>query len=158
VRRGYGCPGPGRRTVEKVVGYVVAHGRLLVFTHDEVPLHITGVQVPAGSIEPGESPAYAVRREVREETGVKTRIVAYLGVAVYDVAPARPELHRRHFYLLEPTQSGLPEQWSAGESDPSDGGEEHRWTCWWLPLADAHVLSAGFGALLGEISAAFARE
>src|SRR5699024_11908321 len=77
--------------VEKVAGYVVAHGRLLVLTHDDVPLHMTGVQVPAGSIGPGESPDHAVRREVREETGVETRIVAHLGAAMYDVAPTRPE-------------------------------------------------------------------
>lgn len=148
----------GRRTVEKAVGYVVTQSRLLVFTHDDVPLHIAGVQVPAGSIESAESSDQAVRREVLEETGIEAHVVAYLGVTTYDVAPARPELHRRHFYLLVPDQTDLPEQWVAGESDPSGGGAGHRWTCWWLPLADAHVLSAGFSGFLGSIPTSFSQE
>ena len=41
-----------------------------------------GWSLPAGAIEPGESPAEAIRREVLEETGlvvVPTRIIAVLG-------------------------------------------------------------------------------
>ena len=32
-----------RRSVKKAVGYVVHEGKLLVFTHDDFPLEITGV-------------------------------------------------------------------------------------------------------------------
>src|SRR5699024_6730151 len=103
-----GRQGSGRRTVEKVAGYVVAHGRLLVLTHDDAPLHMTDVHVPAGSIGPGETTDHAVRRELREEHGEETRIFTHLDAAMYDVAPTRPEV--------------------------------------------------GFGALLGEISAAFGQE
>lgn len=140
-----------RRMVEKAVGYVVRGEQLLVFTHDDVPLHRAGVQVPAGSVEPGETPAAAVLREVQEETGLETRIVRALGEAVYDVAPARWEVHHRHFFLLAPLAPATPQRWTAGEATPSEGGAAQRWTCWWLPLGDGHVLSAGFGALLGEI-------
>jgi 8-oxo-dGTP pyrophosphatase MutT (NUDIX family) len=141
----------GRRTVPKAVGYVLHRRRLVVFTHDHVSRDITGVQVPAGTIEPGESPADAVVREVHEETGLTARIVSSLGVERYDVWPSKPEVHERHFYQLEPLDQDLPERWSAGEVHPSDGGPIARWTCWWLPVEHAHVLAAGFGARLGRL-------
>lgn len=143
--------GPERILVRKVVGYVVRSGRLLVFTHDDAPLEITGVQVPAGTIEPGESPDHAVVREVREETGLAARIVRDLGVDHFDFWPAKPEVHERHFFQLELLDDEVPERWQAGEDDPSDGGAAQRWTCWWTPLRNAQVLCAGFGARLGGV-------
>lgn len=144
--------GPNRRRVRKVVGYVVRDGRLLVFNHDDFPLEVTGVQVPAGSIAEGEEPAEAVVREVLEETGLETRVARALGVEEYDMWPSKPELHERHFFQLELLDDDVPERWPAGEDDPSDGGAPVRWTCWWTPLERAHVLCAGFGARLGEIT------
>lgn len=140
----------GRR-VPKVVGYVVHDDRLLVFTHDDVPIEVAGVQVPAGTIESGEHPADAAVREVWEETGIATRVVADLGVDHYDVWPLKAEVHERHFFLLEPRDRDMPDRWTAGESDPSGAGPRQSWTCWWMPLRQAHVLSAGFGS---RISAA----
>ena len=143
--------GPDRRVVSKAVGYVIQNEKLLVFTHDDVPITVTGVQVPAGTIEQTESPEDAVVREVFEETGVAVRIVTSLGIAIYDVWPSKPEIHERHFFHLEPLQKTDAESWSAGELDPSDGGSSQRWTCHWMPIAQAHVLCAGFGAKLGEV-------
>lgn len=143
---------PHRRTVQKAVGYVLHEERLLVFTHNHVPMEITGVQVPAGTIEPGEPPAEAVVREVYEETGLRTRVVQALGVEQYDVWPSKPEVHERHFFQLELVDEALEERWTAGEGHPSDGGEPQSWRCWWMPLHDAHVLCAGFGARLGGIA------
>ena len=80
--------GPERRLVRKVVGYVVRDRRLLVFTHDDVPLEIAGVQVPAGTIEPSELPEAAVVREVLEETGViacETHSIMFVDVCSQDV-------------------------------------------------------------------------
>lgn len=143
--------GPERRLVRKAVGYVVSGGRLLVFTHDDVPLEVTGVQVPAGTIEHGEQPASAVVREVREETGVDAQVVRVLGIERYDVWPSKPEIHERHFFQLAPRGGGLEKRWRAGEEMASGGGPSQRWTCQWIPLEQAHVLCAGFGARLGEI-------
>lgn len=144
-------PQPIRRLVQKVVAYVVHEGRLLVFTHDDVALEITGVQVPAGSVEAGEAPEDAAIREVREETGLRARVVRALGIERYDLWPAKAEVHERHFFQLELIDNDVPERWEAGEDDPSDGGMPLRWTCWWTPLQNSHVLSAGFGARLGAI-------
>lgn len=142
---------PGRCVVRKVVGYVVHDGRLLVFTHDDIPLEITGVQVPAGTIEPGEHPAIAVAREVLEETGVAAQVVRSLGVERYDMRPSKAEVHERHFFQLSPLAGDFADQWSAGEEHPSEGGAPLRWTCRWIPLEQSHVLCAGFGALLGKV-------
>lgn len=145
--------GPERRLVRKVVGYVVRDRQLLVFTHDALPMDVTGVQVPAGTIEEGEVPAAAVVREVLEETGLNARIIRVLGIERYDVRPSKPEVHERHFFQLAPLDERLPERWTAGERDPSGGGEAQRWSCHWIPLEQAHVLCAGFGARLGKVAA-----
>lgn len=143
--------------VRKVVGYVVHEGRLLVFTHDAFPLVEVGVQVPAGTIEHGETPEKAAVREVAEETGLRTRVVRSLGMERYDVRPSKPEVHERHFVHLEPEALTLPERWPGGEPRPSGGGDAQEWTCFWIPLEKAHVLCAGFGARLGDLVSATGR-
>ncbi|MDO5082014.1 MAG: NUDIX domain-containing protein [Arachnia propionica] len=140
-----------RRVVQKVVAYVVHQDRLLVFTHDDVAIEVTGVQVPAGTIHPGEPPEDAALRETREETGLETRMVRALGVEHYDFWPMKPEVHERHFFLLSPLEEELPEQWTSGEESPADGGSPQRWTCWWQPLQNAHVLCAGLSARIAQI-------
>lgn len=141
----------GPRVVRKVVGYIVREDKLLVFTHDDVPLVVTGVQVPAGTIEADETPKDAVVREVLEETGLDTRIVSNLGMEHYDARPTKPEIHERYFFQLAPVDEEVPERWAAGEDNPSDGGEPQRWTCFWIPLEQSQVLCAGFGARLGRL-------
>ncbi|WP_396906972.1 NUDIX domain-containing protein [Mycolicibacterium phlei] len=145
--------GPERRLVRKVVGYVVQDEQLLVFAHDDVPLEVAGIQVPAGSVEPGEEPADAVVREVAEETGIDVRVVASLGTGEFDVWPSKPEVHERHFFQLEPIQPVRDVRWAAGEDRPSDGGGAQSWTCFWIPLTQGHVLCAGFSARLGQVVA-----
>lgn len=144
--------GPDRRLVRKVVGYVVRNCRLLVFSHDDIPLEVVGVQVPAGTIEDGELPEVAAVREVLEETNLQTHVVRALGVELYDVWPSKPEIHERHFYQLATLDADLKERWSAGEPSPSGDGPPQRWTCRWIPLEQAHVLCAGLGARLGHIA------
>lgn len=68
------------RALGKVTAFVTRegeHGReLLVFRHPTA-----GVQLPAGTIEPGETPEQAVLRELCEETGIdQAEIVRRLGM------------------------------------------------------------------------------
>lgn len=146
------APALGRTIVEKAVCYVVASDRLLVFTHDDVPLAVTGVQVPAGTVHDDESPAEAAVRELAEETGISAEVVRLLGTADYDLAPTRPEIARRHFFQLRAEDVDVEGVWTAGEVDPRAGGAPQSWTCQWIPLPQAHVLAAGLGAMLGELS------
>jgi 8-oxo-dGTP pyrophosphatase MutT (NUDIX family) len=136
---------------EKVVCYIVRGDRLLVFRHLDQLWDEAGLQVPAGSIEPGESPEAAAVREAAEETGLDGfRVVRKLGEVDYDVAPYRAELHHRHVFHLE-LEGEAPERWVSHENDAGDGSPPLRLECYWIPLTQGHVLSAGQGALLGRL-------
>jgi len=50
--------------IQKVLAYVTWGDKLLVFSHPDFPE--AGIQVPAGTIEPGEEPEAAVLREAFE--------------------------------------------------------------------------------------------
>jgi 8-oxo-dGTP pyrophosphatase MutT (NUDIX family) len=130
---------------------VVCGDQLLVFTHNDEPLEETGVQVPAGTVRPGEDPAAAAVREVREETGLDAAVLRKLGVSTYDLSPFRFEIATRHFFLLAVDCPAVARRWQAGEPDPDDGGPGHRWECWWLPLSSAHVLAGGLGSMVGAL-------
>lgn len=136
--------GPARPV--KVVAYVVHRGRLLVFTHPDDPSYdVSGLQVPAGTVEPGESPDEAVLREAREETGLAGLTVErFLGVAEYDMRPYADAVHVRHHYQLS-VAGDPPERWYAGEVGI-------RFEFSWIPLAHAHAVAAGQAALVGRMS------
>ena len=136
---------------QKVVCYIVRAGRLLVFKHLDQPWEVTGLQVPAGSIKADESPEEAALREASEETGLTgLRLVRRLGATRYDLAPARPEVQLRHVFHLE-LDDEAPERWVSHETDADDDTGTHRFECFWIPLAQGHVLAAGQGALLAEL-------
>ena len=137
------------REVDKVVCNVIEHDHLLVFTHDAIPLTTTGVQVPAGSIEADETPEDAAVRELTEETGRDGQVVRLVGVDRYDLRPTRDEVAVRHFVEMRMTPADVEERWAAREPTPAHGGGPVRWTCWWLPLDKAHMLSAGLGSMIG---------
>ena len=112
--------------------------------HRDVPITETGVQVPAGTVRDGESPADAVLRETREETGRDGfAVTADLGAEEYRVGDVT---HVRSFFVLAPTER-LPETWEAAEEH--DGLRPPTpLTFSWIPLAHGHVLAAGLGARL----------
>ena len=136
---------------QKVVCYIVHNGRLLVFRHLDEARDEAGLQVPAGTIKTGESPESAALREAREETGLcNIHIVRKVGEAEYDMAPYRTEKQHRHVFELA-VDGEAPERWVSYENDPDDGSQAKRFECYWIPLKQGHVLSAGQGALLGAI-------
>ena len=144
---------PGRVFRQKVVCYIVRAGQLLVFSHLGQPWDASGLQVPAGGIRPAESPESAALREAVEETGLTAlHVVRKLGEVRYDMAPYRPEIQHRHVFELRP-HDDTPERWVSRETDPDVGTEQPVFECYWIPLAQGHVLSAGQGALLGRLGA-----
>lgn len=135
---------------KKVIVYAVKDGKLLVFRHTDFSYEEVGIQVPAGTIKDDEEPETAALRELQEETGYSAfRIIRPLGIAIYDMAPEKPEIHERHFFLAEPTED-LPERWNSQEDH--DGTQEPtRFECFWIPLERGHILQAGQAAMLAKI-------
>ncbi|WP_328928478.1 NUDIX domain-containing protein [Streptomyces sp. NBC_00190] len=142
---------PEKVTKEKVLVYVVRDGRLLVFRHTDYSYEEVGIQVPAGSIRPGETPEAAALREAREETGLSDfKIVRKLGETEYDISPYRFEIQHRHVFYLELTEP-TPERWMSQEDHDGEQEPTH-FECFWMPLEAAHILQSGQGALLGRLS------
>lgn len=137
--------------VEKVVAYITHRGRLLVFRHTQVPE--AGIQVPAGTVEPGEDPALAVLREAEEESGLNQfSNPRFLGQDTLDLAPyGKQGTVRRWFYHLE-AQGEFPERWLHDERHPSDGDDAViEFELFWVPLETVPLLAGKQDAFLGKI-------
>lgn len=139
------------RVVEKVVAYITRDKYLLVFRHVDSE---AGIQVPAGTLEPGESPDDGVVREAQEETGLDCLGVRrFLGTRDYDMSPyGLAELHRRYYYHLACT-SDAPSVWRHFESSggTSEGIE---FELYWVILPDqVPELAAAQGDFLAELCA-----
>ena len=139
------------RVVTKVVAYITKDDHLLVFRHVASE---AGIQIPAGTLEPGESPNDGVIREAQEETGLDNlRVRRFLGSRDYDMLPyGRAELHRRYYYHLECT-SDAPSIWRHLETG---GGTAKgiEFELYWVKLPDqAPKLAAAQGDFLAELGA-----
>jgi 8-oxo-dGTP diphosphatase len=138
-------------TMDKVIAYVTQGEHLLVFRHTAYPE--AGIQVPAGTIEPGESPEEAVLREVREETGLSAlRIKRLLAIREQDLSSfGQAEVYRRHFFHIEVFEE-VPTTWRHWEALPSQG-EPVEFEFFWVKLPN-HVpeLSGGQDELLSELA------
>ena len=124
-----------QRHRRKAYGYVVSQGRLLVFSEPDFPE--VGLQVPGGTVEPGEEVAAGLVRELTEEAGRDDFVVrAALGTQrhVYD-ADGMHHIHDRHFFHVEPL-SKWPERWMHGDATPDLGGAPIRFEFFWLGLDD----------------------
>ena len=110
------------KVVEKVVAYVTRGENLLVFRHIGSD---AGIQVPAGTLEPDESPEDGVLRETREETGLHRLFIRrFLGTRDHDMSSyGKAELHRRYYYHLEYV-GDAPSTWRHFEMHAS--GEEFK--------------------------------
>jgi 8-oxo-dGTP pyrophosphatase MutT (NUDIX family) len=57
---------------DKALCHVLRDGQLLVFRHTSCSYEEVGIQVPAGSVRPGETPEDAALREARGKPGWRT--------------------------------------------------------------------------------------
>lgn len=125
----------------KVFAYITYQQRLLVFRHRDFPE--AGLQVPAGTLEPGEETAVGVLREAWEETGLtKLQIVSCLGEQQRDMSDfGKLELHHRTFFHLQCLQQP-PEQWSHAENHTNDGREPIWFELFWVAITAVPPLIA----------------
>jgi len=113
-----------KKLVKKVYAYVLRKTesgyQLLVFKHLHFPE--AGIQIPGGTVEVGESPFVAVKREVYEESGLNHfEFIQELGVTTHDMRSYDiEELHERHYFHVEVLGS-TDCSWTGYEESPSDG-------------------------------------
>ena len=103
----------------KVVTYISNQDRLLVFRHTHFPE--AGIQVPAGTVERGESIEEAAMREAGEETGLTDLVMdEYLGSDNIEVTlSGKTVTVMRHFFHLR-LPGKAPQRWIHYEHNPSD--------------------------------------
>lgn len=100
-----------------VAAIVMREGRLLL-TRREEGSHLAGFwELPGGKVEPGEDPASALRRELREELGVDSEIRDPFAFNYHDYGTRRVLLLTFEARLLgDPGAPGCPELgWFARE-------------------------------------------
>jgi 8-oxo-dGTP pyrophosphatase MutT (NUDIX family) len=148
---------PAAAPIRKAFAYIThraaAGERLLIFSHPRSPA--AGLQVPAGTVEDGETPEAAALREAEEETGLEGLVlVAFLGERTVAVR-GRAEVHHRFFFHLR-YEGEPPAVWRRTEDFPSGRGALPKvrplFELFWVPLPDGvPELSAGHDALLPRL-------
>ncbi|BCP55693.1 DNA mismatch repair protein MutT [Kaistia sp. 32K] len=137
----------------KVVLYATWRGKLLVFREPDFPEY--GIQVPGGTMEAGETPVEAARREFSEETGLTApAVMTLLGEREYRYAPpGGPERqHRRWFFHLA-LEGEFAESWEQMEMHPDSGGPPIRFALSWLDLPLGEALFGELDAMLDSLPA-----
>ncbi|SEW16259.1 NUDIX hydrolase [Natrinema salifodinae] len=113
--------------VPKACAYITrGTDELLVF---EGPGH-DGLQIPKGTLEPGESPRTALFREIREESGLGTlNATRHLATDVWTRREHPPKRYVRHFFHA--TVHEPRDRWT---HTVTDGGQEHgaEFDFWWV--------------------------
>jgi 8-oxo-dGTP diphosphatase len=138
----------------KAYVYLTCGTELLVFSEPDHPE--VGLQVPGGTLDPGESYLQAARREFSEETGLSLDIAiesfADQDHFFEDVPRCLTGLHRRrHFHGH--TREKPAKEWEHFETSPSTGGPPIRFALFWVDLFSEDALDEtrffeGFGAQL----------
>jgi 8-oxo-dGTP pyrophosphatase MutT (NUDIX family) len=132
-----------RSAVHKACACLVdSRGRLLVFDHPEDG----GMQLPKGTVEPGETPDVAVRRELLEESGiVYDGALQSLGTMDRECeAGVEGNVHRHaqlwHVYLMR-TKEARPETFEhVASGSPEEDGLVFRFR-WLTPDAPLDVFA-----------------
>ncbi|WP_165861405.1 NUDIX hydrolase [Paenibacillus paeoniae] len=120
--------------------------QLLVNVHTDLPE--AGIQVPAGTIEAGETAEVAVIREVYEETGLnEATIIAKITEYDYFYEP-RKEIHQRNVFLLSLNEKPKDE-WETTEVTPS--GHIIKLRHYWIDINSEIELAVGQGDFIHVI-------
>lgn len=130
---------------EKAYVYILHGDRLLVFR--ERAHRDSGVQVPGGTLDPGETPEAGARREVAEETGRDDLVIdGYVGNHIWTYQWRHVTgRYRRHFFFGR-FDNPAPETWEHWEMTPSDGGDPFTMRFYWVPFLNARPrLAHGYG-------------
>lgn len=146
------------RLKHKAYIYLTAGREVLVFRQPDQPE--VGLQVPGGTVDPGESHLCAACREFREETGLEVaRVLDPLceQTVLFDNFQGR-DIHARRLYhgRLRGNETRRA-RWEHYEMTPSAGGDPIRFELFWMDVGEALRLGperffTGFHAPLAELA------
>ena len=81
-------------------GVVIFRGKILLL-YKNYQNRYEGWVLPKGTVEPGESYEQTALREVREETGVKAKVIGYVGKSEYTFNIPKDTVEKEvHWYLM----------------------------------------------------------
>lgn len=125
---------------QKVLIYATNQNGLLVFEEPDFPE--VPLQVPGGTVEMGEIPECAARREFTEETGVilgaETSLLDLGQYYERTVHAKTPHILERHAYSVA-LPDDLPPTWDHWETQAHDKAPPILFRFTWLPLAAARM-------------------
>ena len=125
------------KTVHKAVAVVVrtrdAILELLVFQHP-----LAGIQIPKGTVEPGETIEAATLRELHEESGIRLndppKSIGTCELVVSDAPQAAGQLERHVWNIsVLDAPTGLPETWRH-DAEGSDAEIGLTFSYFWVPI------------------------
>ncbi|WP_445477592.1 NUDIX hydrolase [Lysinibacillus irui] len=137
------------QVVEKAFGYITREReeqiQVLVFEQNTIG---AGIQVPKGTVEEGETPLEAVKREMFEETGLTSLVVQGLIAQDYFNHPSGI-LQKRYFYHLTTNES--PDSWQHHPTGLNEG--DLLFSFYWISAEQDALLAKGHGDYLYRLLA-----
>jgi ADP-ribose pyrophosphatase YjhB (NUDIX family) len=119
--------------IDKVLIYAMWKGRLLVFEEPDFPEIL--LQVPGGTVEPGEAFSDAAQREFFEESGLRTTSLPhFLTSATYaTIRDGTTIVHVRHFFHIA-LEGDFVESWTTREMSPHGSDTPILFRFFWVPI------------------------
>ena len=142
---------------QRAYAYITNQGRLLLFRQPAYPE--AGIQVPAGTVRPGEHAKSAVLREAEEETGLTDlQFVEHIGSLERDMTEfGTREIQDAQFFHVR-CPGTPPDEWS---HDETSGGtvDPIRFDFFWATLPDGiPELIALNGVMLDKLNESMSQE